>query len=77
MNYILSVQVLQTLQGLAEKFEGLSLFEHCFGVLIGKQIALFCELHNHINKISIDYSVPEGDNVGMLELGVQSNLSFD
>jgi len=62
---------------LGKELKGFDLREDVFGVLMVKQIALFCVLHDHVNKFIFEQGVPEFDYVGVVHFQVQSDLTLD
>ena len=76
VNDVLAMEVPDSLQSLYQEFKGLGLAEDIFGVLVGEEVALLGILHNHIDGVSFEDSVPQFDDVRVVEGGVQPYLSL-
>ena len=77
MKDIMLVQVMYCVQGLREEFEGLNFRKDVFGVLMIKQISMFCVLHDHVDMVILEQSVPKLDYVGVVHFQMQADLALD
>ena len=76
MHYIQRVEIVDGSGGLGKKEGGFRLWEELFAVLVKKEVA-FLGVFQHNIHVSLFWNcVPEGDDVGMLHVGMQSDLSF-
>ena len=76
MDDILLVQVPNSLERLREELECLCLSEAVFAVLVVKEIAVFCVFHDHEDPIAIDESIPQLDDMRMVQFTMQFDLSL-
>lgn len=76
MNDIIGVHVNDGHEGLREKLESLGLWEDVFAVLVVKEIAHLCVLHDHVNVLSVVERVPYLNDMRVVHLWVQLYLAF-
>ena len=74
MDDIILVHVADPLQSLAEKSKGFGFSEGSFGILVVEEVPIFSIVHNHINAIVFEKSVPQLDNVRMVDSAVNCDL---
>ena len=77
MHNIVQMKILQCFNGLGEVNESLRLWEFGFRILVIKQIASLCIVQHHVNILLVQDGIPQGGNVGMVNLAVKLDLSFD
>lgn len=77
MDDIVIVKVFNTVKSLAKEFECFGLSKYVFGVLVIEQITTFGVVHDHIDCVLFEHSVPEFDNVWMVEFGVHFDFSLN
>ena len=61
---------------MAEELEGLSLADVAVFVLVGEKGAIFCQFHDHIDDVIFDETVPQLDDMRVIDGHVQVNLPF-
>lgn len=74
MHDIMSVQVFDGVEGLAEELEGLCLVDGSMFILVSKQSPIFCEFQNHVDNLILQHGVPQFDDVGVVDAGVEVDL---
>lgn len=77
MHYVQRMQVLHRPSRLREEEGCFRLREEVLGVLVEKQIPLLGVLEDLVDVAVFSEGVPEGDDVGVLDRGVQFYFSFD
>lgn len=77
MYNVVAVQVVHAFQGLDKEPECLGFCEETFGVLVVEEVAALRVLHHHVNHPFLHQRVPQSDEVRVVHLAVQVNLSFD
>lgn len=58
MHHVMRVEIVDCRQCLAEELESLSLADVLVLVLVGKERTVFCQLHDHVDYVIFDESVP-------------------
>lgn len=76
MNNILLVQISNSLESLREELECLCLCEDIFAVLVVEKISKICVFHDHEDAIAFNESIPQLDDMWMIQLTVQFDLSL-
>ena len=71
------MHVSHCLGDLIEELEGFSLVELEFTVLVVEEVAFLCVFHDQIDHVLVEDSVPELDDVGMVEERVEVDLPLD
>lgn len=66
MDNIEAMEVLHGFSRLIEEAKGLWLRKAYFGVLVIKQISIFCVFHDHVDAILVNEGVPELYDVRMV-----------
>ncbi len=76
MDDVVVVQVDDSLERLCEKLESLWLGEDIFAILVVEKVSGFCVLHDHVNILCVIEGVPDLDDVGVVDFGVELYLPF-
>ena len=74
MDDIILVHVANPLQSLTKKSKGFRFSEGSFGILMVEEISVLSIVHNHVNAIVFEKSVPQLDNVRMVDSAMNGNL---
>lgn len=77
MDDVLLMQVSNPLKRLREELECLCLSETIFAILVVKEIPEVCIFHDHEYPIAIDEGIPQLDNMWMVQLTMQFDLTLD
>ena len=77
MDNILTMKIANSLQSLDKEFESLTLRKYTLRILIRKEVSLLRIFHYHIDRISIQNSVPQLDDMWMVQLRMQSDFSLN
>lgn len=77
MDNIIIVKVIDGAKSLREELECLRLTEDVFRILEIKEIAHFGILHNDVDILIVIEGIPDFDDVGMIDFGVELDFPFD
>ena len=71
------MHVFDCVEGLAEELEHFRLWHGRVLILVCKEGAILCQLHNHVYLILLVQRVPQLNNVGMVDGGVYVDLALE
>jgi hypothetical protein len=76
MHDVFRVHVFDCRQGLTEEFVCLSLANSLMFVLVGEESAIFGQLHDHVDFAFLNESVPQFDDMRVVDSCMQVDFSF-
>ena len=76
MDDIILMHVADPLQSLTKKSKSFRFSEGSFRILMVEEISVLSIIHNHVNTIVFEKSIPQLDNVRMVDSAMNGNLSL-